>query len=67
MSAKSDNAPRHRSGSATNREDRLEAELRANLRRRKEQARARSRAGADALGGPEKASKSKPSSQGDGR
>lgn len=61
-----DDIPRHRPSGVTNREERLEAELRANLRRRKEQARARSRAGIDASNGAEKTSNSKPSSEGNG-
>jgi hypothetical protein len=66
MSANGDNMPRHRPSGVTNREERLEAELRANLRRRKDQARARSRAGIDASKGAEKTSNSKRSSEDDG-
>lgn len=61
-----DNIPRHRPSGATSREERLEVELRANLRRRKEQARARSRAGIDASNRAEKTGNSKPSDDGDG-
>ena len=58
-----DDIPRHQPSSGTTREERLEAELRANLRRRKEQARARAQAGVCAPDGAEKTSNSKPSGE----
>ncbi len=61
-----DDIPRHQPSSAINREERLEAELRATLRRRKEQARARSRAGVGAPKADEKAGNSKPSGENNG-
>jgi len=61
-----DDIPRHQPSSGTTREERLEAELRANLRRRKDQARARSRAGIDAPDGAEKTCNSKPSGENNG-
>ncbi len=62
MSAK-DDIPSHRQSRLANREERLEAELRANLRRRKDQARARAQAGVCAPDGAEKTSNSKPSGE----
>ncbi|MEE8531614.1 MAG: hypothetical protein V3S34_05315 [Hyphomicrobium sp.] len=61
-----DDILRHQPSSVTNREERLEAELRANLRRRKEQARARSRAGVCVPEAGEKAGNSKPSGENNG-
>jgi len=55
-----DDIPSHRQSRLANREERLEAELRANLRRRKEQARARTKAGVCAPDAGEKAGNSKP-------
>lgn len=61
-----DDIPRHQPSSVTTREERLEAELRANLRRRKDQARARSRAGVCVPETGEKAGNSKPSGENNG-
>jgi hypothetical protein len=66
MSAKHEDIPSHRRSGAASREERLEAELRANLKRRKEQARARARAGVGGPGGAEKAANSAPSGEDDG-
>ncbi len=61
-----DDIPRHQPSSGTTREERLEAELRANLRRRKEQARARTKAGVCAPDAGEKAGNSKPYGENNG-
>ncbi len=62
MSAK-DDIPSHRPSGLASRAERLEAELRANLRRRKEQARARTQAGVCAPDAGENAGNSKPSGE----
>ena len=64
MSAKDDTSSQPTSGSAS-RTERLEAELRANLRRRKDQARARTQAGIGAPDGAEETGNSKPSGETD--
>ena len=61
-----DDIPRHQPSSGTTREERLEAELRANLRRRKEQARARSRAGVCVPEAGKKGGNTKPSDENNG-
>ncbi len=61
-----DDIPSHRQSRLANREERLEAELRANLRRRKEQARARSRAGVSVPEAGKKVGNSKPSGENNG-
>ena len=66
MSAKREDIPSHRRSGAASREERLEAELRANLKRRKEQARVRARAGFGASVGAEKTGNSEPSGEDDG-
>ena len=62
MSAKDNTSSQRKAGSAS-RQERLEAELRANLRRRKEQARARAKAGIAPTDGAEKAGNSGPSGE----
>ena len=64
MSAKDDTPGQPASGSAS-RTERLEAELRANLRRRKDQARARAQAGIGDPDGAENAGNSKSSGETD--
>ncbi len=66
MTAKHD-IPSHRLSGSPERAKRLEAELRANLKRRKEQARARARAGIAGPDEAEKAGNPKPSGEDDGR
>ncbi len=67
MSVKNNDIPSRRPAGSASRAERLEAELRANLKRRKEQARARSQGGIGAPDGAEKSGNSKPSGEDDGR